>query len=138
MKPIHVARIGGLVLAMGLGVVAVALTIAFAPALGGPLTVAADGTVDLTVEAEAPAHVASDAPYLVRIAYYNYGTSLPPDAWLTATVPAETQVLTTTDRWGAPLPPDVTDGQTLGWYFEAPSCIIHKRVSKNIPYISVS
>ena len=122
MKSIHVARFGGMVLAVGLAAITVALLVALVPAMGGPVTVAADGTVDLTVEAASPTYVASDAPFLVRIAYYNYGTSLAPDAWLTATVPPGTEVVATADRWGAPLPPDVTDGQTMSWFFEAPAC----------------
>jgi hypothetical protein len=122
MKSIPVTRLGRLLLATGLAAISVTLMMAAALMMGGPVAVAADGTVDFTVEAQAPAHVASDASFLVRIAYYNYGTSLPPDAWVTATVPAGTEVVATTDRWGTPLPPDVTDGPTLGWYFESPAC----------------
>ena len=122
MKPVHVTRIGGIVLSMGLAAIAVALMIAVVPAIGGSVAVAADGTIDLTVEAASPTHVASDATFMVRIAYYNYGTSFAPDAWVTATVPEGTEVIATTDRWGTPLPPDVRDGRTLGWYFVTPAC----------------
>jgi hypothetical protein len=122
MKPVHVARFGRLALVMGLAAAAVVLTLVVALTMGGPVGVAADGTIDLTVEAESPAHVATDATFLVRIAYYNYGTSFAPDAWVTATVPEGTEVIETTDRWGTPLPPNVTDGRTLSWYFEAPAC----------------
>ncbi|NIV39408.1 MAG: hypothetical protein GWN58_61350, partial [Anaerolineae bacterium] len=34
----------------------------------------------------------------------------------------ETQFITSTDRWGAPLPPIATDGNTLSWHFERPYC----------------
>ena len=51
--------------------------------LGGLLVsglsrVDADGNVDLTVELEAPAHIADGSTYLVRIAYYNLGANIPP------------------------------------------------------------
>ncbi len=110
------ARTALLVAVLGLGIMVVLLmSSSLAPS-------AADGSVDLMVELEAPAHVASGSMFLVRIAYYNLGTQIPPDAQVTATLPAETQLITSTDRWGEPLPPDVTNGNTLSWYFEHPNC----------------
>ena len=47
------------------------------------------GNVDLTVELEAPAHVASGSTFLVRIAYYKLGSQRPPDAQVTAKLPAD-------------------------------------------------
>jgi hypothetical protein len=112
----NVVRSASLVAVLGLGIIVVLLM------LSSLSTSAASGDIDLTVELEAPAHVAPGSTFLVRVAYYNLGTALAPDAWVTATLPAETQLITATDRWGAPLPPDVTDGNTLSWYFEQPHC----------------
>lgn len=111
-----VARTALLVAVLGLGII-VALLMSSSLS-----TSAASGDVDLTVELEAPTHVAQGSTFLVRIAYYNLGAEVAPDAQVTATLPAETQLITSTDRWGAPLPPDVTDGNTLSWYFEQPNC----------------
>ena len=112
----NVARTASLVAVLSLGIAAVLLM------LSSLSTWAASGDVDLTVELEAPAHVAPGSTFLVRIAYYNLGAEAAPDAQVTATLPAETQLITSTDRWGVPLPPDVTDGNTLSWYFERPDC----------------
>jgi hypothetical protein len=112
----NVARIASLGAVVGLGIIAVLVM------LSSLSTAVASGDVDLTVELEAPAHVASGSTFLVRIAYYNLGTQIPPDAQVTATLPLETQFITSTDRWGAPLPPVATDGNTLSWYFERPYC----------------
>lgn len=89
--------------------------------LGLP-TVAAVGTVDLTVELEAPAHINEGAVYLVRIAYYNLGSTSPPDAQLTVALPLDAEFITSTDRWGNPLPPDDSEGNVLSWSFDRPSC----------------
>jgi uncharacterized repeat protein (TIGR01451 family) len=112
----YMARIGWLTLAVGLGVAAVILTMA------GFSTVAAAGQVDLTLDMEAPAHVAAGSTFLVRIGYFNFGTELAPDAWVTATLPAGTLFVTSTNRWGTPLPPDTIDGNKLAWYFVQPVC----------------
>jgi uncharacterized repeat protein (TIGR01451 family) len=112
----RMTRIGLLALAMGLGIAAVVLTtVSFSAA-------ATTGEVDLTVDVQAPEHVAVDSPYMVRIVYYNFGTQIAPDARVTATLPAATQFITATDRWGDPLPPDVTNGNELTWYFIRPLC----------------
>jgi hypothetical protein len=105
-----------LIAVLGLGVIVVLL---MSSSLS---TAAASGEVDLTVEMEAPAHVSQGSIFLVRIAYYNLGAQVPPDAQVTATLPAETQFITSTDRWGTPLPPDTTAGNTLSWNIERPYC----------------
>ena len=112
----RIARIGLLTLAMGLGMTAVILT------ASGLSTVAAAGQVDLTLDMQAPAHVAAGSTFVVRIGYFNFGTEVAPDAWVTATLPAGTQFITATNRWGAPLPPDATDDNVLTWYFVRPLC----------------
>jgi hypothetical protein len=99
-----------------IGVTAAALTAA------GVSSAADAGQVDLTLDMMAPAHIAADSTYVVRIGYYNFGTALAPEVWVTATLPTGTQLVTATDRWGAPLPPDVTAGNDLTWYFFQPSC----------------
>jgi uncharacterized repeat protein (TIGR01451 family) len=109
-------RIGSLAAVLGLGLVVVALI------LSGLSTASASGNIDMTVELKAPSHVRDGSTYEVRIIYYNFGTSLPPDAQVTATLPAETQFIASAGRSGTPLPPDVTDGQVLSWYFENPNC----------------
>jgi len=100
----RLTRIGLLTLAMGLGVTAVLLMVT------GLAAAAAAGQVDLTLEMNAPAHIAAGSTFVVRIGYFNFGTEIAPDAWVTATLPVGTQFVTATNRWGAPLPPDVTDG----------------------------
>ena len=117
----HSTRIKLLALAMVSGVTAVILMVgglSTASATGAAVT----GDVDLTVEMEAPAHVAVSSTFLVRIPFYNLGTSVPPDAWVTATLPAGTEFVTATDRWGDPLPPDTIDGNAFGWYFDYLLC----------------
>lgn len=111
-----VRRMAPLVVVLGLGFLVV-LWISAAVS-----TAAASGDVDLTVDLKAPAHVASGSTFLVNIAYYNLGSEVAPNAQVTATLPAATQLITATDRWGAPLPPDVTNGNTLSWYFDQPNC----------------
>ncbi len=105
-----------LTLASSLGIAAFMLMIV------GLSGAAADGYVDFTLDMEAPTHVAADSRFTVRIPYYNLGTALAPDAWLTATLPPETQFITATDRWGNPLPPDWIDGKSMAWYFTNPPC----------------
>lgn len=112
----NVARTALLAAGLGLGIMVMLL---MSSSLS---TSAADGSVDLTAELEAPAHVASGSTLLIRIAFYNLGTEIPPDAQVTATLPVETQLITSTDRWGEPLPPELTDGNLLSWYFERPNC----------------
>ena len=94
----RLARIGLLTLAVGLGVTAVILTTTSFS------SVAAAGEIDLTLDAMAPEHVASGSMFEVKIIYYNFGTVVAPDAWVTATLPAGTTFITATDRWGEPLP----------------------------------
>jgi len=112
----HFSRTRLLALAVGLGVTAVILLMA------GLSTAVAQGDVDLTLEMEAPAHVAISSTFEVRIAYYNLGTQIPPDATVTATLPEGTQFIAATDRWYDPLPPDVTNGNELSWYFDYLTC----------------
>jgi hypothetical protein len=116
IKMKDMARFGFLALSLALGVVAVILT------TGGLSTAAAAEPIDLTIEMQAPAHIASGSTYLVRTAYYNFGTAMPPDAWVTVTLPVGTQFISATNRWGTPLPPDETDGNVLAWYFANPHC----------------
>jgi hypothetical protein len=78
--------------------------------------------VDLTLDGMAPEHIAAGSPFEVRIGYFNFGTEPAPDAWVTTTLPAGTQFITATDRWGAPLPPYATKGDKLTWYFVSPAC----------------
>jgi hypothetical protein len=110
-----VARTASLVAVLGLGIIVVLL-------MSGLSTSAASGDIDLTVELGAPAHVAPGSTLVVNIAYYNLGTEAAPGVLVTATMPGGTQLITSTDRWGAPLPPDETDGNTLSWNFEGPDC----------------
>jgi hypothetical protein len=112
----HIVRIRLLVLAVLVGATAVILTAT------GLSAASAAGQVDLTLDLNAPAHVATGSPFEVRIGTYNFGTAFAPDAWVTATLPAGTQFITATDRWGTPLPPDTTDGNVLAWYFRTPHC----------------
>jgi hypothetical protein len=110
------ARAKLLALATGIGVTAVVLLV------GGLSTTAATGNIDLTLEMTAPAHVAVSSTFEVRTAYYNLGTAIPPNAWVTATLPQGTQFITATDRWGDPLLPDASEGNTLSWYLDSLHC----------------
>ncbi|MDY7080108.1 MAG: hypothetical protein SXV54_24775 [Chloroflexota bacterium] len=116
MKMKRITRIGLFALAVGLGLAAVILMAT------GLSAMAATGQVDLTLDAMAPTHVASGSTYVVRVGYFNFGTEMAPDAWVTTTLPVETRFITATDRWGRALPPDVTDGNVLAWYFVEPLC----------------
>jgi len=109
------ARIRLIATAVGIGVITVILLV-------GGLSAAATGDVDLTLEMEAPAHVAISSTYEVRIAYYNLGTEVPPDARVTATLPEGTEFVSATDRWYDPLPPDTIDGNVLSWDFDNLTC----------------
>ena len=119
----HFTRIRLLTLAFGLGIAAVILMVAgLSTAAASLSTAAAAGEVDFTLDMEAPAHVAANSAFEVRIAYYNLGTTIAPDASVTATLPEGTQFVTATDRWGDPLPPDASDGNALTWHFDTPLC----------------
>ena len=111
-----ITRMGFLALSLALGIVAVMLT-----AAGLSVASAAD-PVDMTLDMQAPAHIASGSTYVVRTAYYNFGTEMPPDARVTVTLPLGTHFISATNRWGTPLPPDVIDGRALAWYFVNPHC----------------
>jgi len=118
----HFTCIGLLALGIALGATAVILTAA------GLSAAAAAGQVDLTLDMQAPAHVAASSTSVVNVSYSNIGTEPAPDAWVTATLPVGTQFVTATDRWGTPLPPDTTDGNVLIWsvgLLEAGSCCSH-------------
>jgi hypothetical protein len=118
----RVTYLGQLSLALGLGVTAVVLTMV------GFSSANAAGQVDLTLDMKAPRHVAPSSTFKVNIAYANIGTEDAPGAWVTATLPGGTQFITATDRWGAPLPPDVSDGDELAWNvgpLPAGSCCRH-------------
>jgi uncharacterized repeat protein (TIGR01451 family) len=108
------ARTASLVAVLSLGILVVLLM------LSSLSTSAASGEIDLAIDLEAPAHVAAGSTFLVNVAYYNLGTEPAPNAQVTATLPVGTQFITSTDRGGVPLPPDVVDGNTLSWYFEGP------------------
>lgn len=117
----RLVRVGWFALTIGLGVAAVIGVTALALTTAG-LSASAAGQVDLALDLMAPAHVAAGSTYVVRMGYYNFGTEMAPDVWVTASLPAGTQLVTATDRWGAPLPPDATDANTLTWYFVEPLC----------------
>jgi uncharacterized repeat protein (TIGR01451 family) len=119
----HIARIGLLMLAVGLGATAVILT------ASGLSAAAAAGQVDLTLDLNAPAHVAAGSTFVINVSYSNDGTQAAPDAWVTATLPVGTQFVTATNPWGTPLLPDVTTGDNvLAWSvgpLQADSCCSH-------------
>jgi hypothetical protein len=106
----RMARMGMLMWAIGLGVFVVALSVA-----GVSAAVTTEEQVDLAIAINAPDHVAADANFVANIAYENVGTTSAPDARVTATLPGGTQLVTSTDRWGAALPPDLIDGSVLAW-----------------------
>jgi hypothetical protein len=116
------ARIWALTLAMLLGVTALIGVTALMLLVSSPSVASADGTVDLTPEIMAPEHVAAGSVYMVRVVYYNFGTVLPPDAWVTASLPVGTQFISATNRWGDALPPDAASGDELAWHFVNPIC----------------
>ena len=112
----NLARRGAIAVVLGLGLLVILLMAAsLSP-------VAADDDVDLTVELQAPSHIADGATYQVRIVYYNLGANSPPDAQVMATLPANADYITSTDRWGDPLPPDGSVGDVLTWAFDSPNC----------------
>ena len=106
----RLARTGMLLWAIGLGVFAVALSVASVSA-----AVTLDDQVDLAIAIHAPDHVAVDTNFVANIAYENMGTAIAPEARVTATLPSGTQFVTATDRWGAALPPDQIDGNVIVW-----------------------
>jgi hypothetical protein len=71
--------------------------------------------VDLSIDLIAPAHVAPGSTFTVNVAYRNVGSEPAPDAWVTATLPSETEFTIATDIWGGDLPPDRIDGNTFAW-----------------------
>ncbi len=120
---IRMARMGMLMGAIGLGVFAVALSVASVSA-----AVTTEEQVDLAIAVNAPDHVAVDANFVANIAYKNAGTAIAPNVRVTATLPGGTQFITSTDRWGAALPPDLIDGNVLVWNvgsLPADSCCGH-------------
>jgi hypothetical protein len=112
----RIVRIGALTAVVGLGLIVVVL---MASSIS---TAAADGDMDLAVSLKAPDHVAAGSTFVVNVAYFNLGTEVAPDAELSVTLPAATQFVTATDRWGAPLPPDAIAGDVLSWSFEGLAC----------------
>ena len=117
------ARMGMLMGAIGLGVFAVALSVASVSA-----AVTTEEQVDLAIAINAPDHVAVDANFVANIAYKNAGTTIAPDVRVTATLPGGTQFIASSDRWGAALPPDLIDGNELVWNvgsLPADSCCGH-------------
>ncbi len=64
----HVTRFTRLALVLGLGLTAVVL------ALAGSMAAKAEGQVDLTIEINAPAHVAPGSTLVANLAYANIGT----------------------------------------------------------------
>jgi len=76
---------------------------------------AATSEVDLALELSAPDHVAVDTDYDLNLKYENLGTAVAPDVQVMAVLPPGTQFVTSTDRWGAALAPDVINGNTLTW-----------------------
>jgi hypothetical protein len=109
--------------AIGLGVFAVALSVASVSA-----AVTTEEQVDLAIVINAPDHVAADANFSANIAYENVGMTSAPDARVTVTLPGGTQFVMSTDRWGAVLPPDRIDGNVLVWNvgaLPADSCCGH-------------
>jgi len=108
--------LGRLSLVLGLALAAIYV------ALGGLAPAQAAGDIDLQVAAETPAHVAMGSVFMVRLSYYNYGTQIAPDAWITATLPGGVTFITATDRWDNPLPPVAVNSATFSWYFVRPTC----------------
>jgi Domain of unknown function DUF11 len=119
----------GLVLATGLGLMAVAL------AVTGFATTLAAGPVDLVLDMRAPAHVAPDSTFVVNIAYANIGTGDAPDVRVTATLPDGAQFITATDRFGAPLLPSSISDNVLVWnvgLLPANSCCDHILITEKV------
>lgn len=119
----RIARMGMLIWAIGLGVFTVALSGA-----GVSAAVTTEAQVDLAIAVNAPDHVAVDANFVANIAYANAGTAIASNVRVTTTLPGGTQFITSTDRWGAALPPDLIDGNVLVWnvgLLPADSCCGH-------------
>jgi uncharacterized repeat protein (TIGR01451 family) len=96
--------------AIGLGVLAVALSVASVTA-----AVTVVDQADLALTINAPDHVAVAATFTAHIAFENAGGALAPDVRVTATLPSGTQFVTSTDRWGSPLTPDLIAGNVIAW-----------------------
>ncbi len=119
----RLARTGTLLWAIGLGALAVALSVVSVSA-----AVMTDAQVDLAIAINAPDHVAVDTNFVANIAYENVGTAIAPEARVTATLSSGAQFVTATDRWGAVLPPDLIDGNVVAWNvgsLPADSCCSH-------------
>jgi uncharacterized repeat protein (TIGR01451 family) len=123
----RIARMGMLMWAIGLGVFAVSLSVASVSA-----AVTIGEQADLVVTIKAPDHAAVDAAVVANIVYENVGTAIAPDVHVTATLPSGTQFVTSTDRWGAALPPALIDGSVLAWNVRSlpvDSCCGHIRLT---------
>jgi hypothetical protein len=104
-----ITRIGAIAFVIGLGLAAAIL-------LSSSLSVEANtGEVDLMIELKAPASVPVSSTYVVNLSYANKGTAPTLDNWVTVTLPAGTQFITSTYIGGAPYPPDQIDGDVLTW-----------------------
>jgi hypothetical protein len=75
-------RMGVLLRAIGLGMFAVALSVASVNA-----AVTVDDQVDLALAIHAPDHVIVDTNFVANITYENVGTAIAPDVRVTATLP---------------------------------------------------
>jgi uncharacterized repeat protein (TIGR01451 family) len=98
-----------LTLALGLGLTAVAMTVA------GLSSALAAGQADVTIDLTAPAHVAPNSQFVVNIAYANIGTEAAPNVQVTTALPDGVQFITATDRWGTPILPASITGNVLVW-----------------------
>lgn len=105
-------RLVGLTIAIGCGLVLVALLVA------GQATLAAPGQIDLAILATAPEHVDAGATYEVNVSYANQGWVPAYDNWVRVTLPAGTQFVGATYAGGEPRPPDEVDGPVLTWHIE--------------------
>ncbi len=105
----RIVRLGRLGVIASLSLFVVVLTVM------GVRAAAATSEVDLTLELSAPDHVVVDAEYELNLKYENLGATAAPDVQVVAVLPTGTQFVTSTDRWGAVLVPDVIDGNTLTW-----------------------
>lgn len=124
----RVTRVAWLMLAVSLGLTAIALTVV-------SFSASAVGQVDLSIDVNAPQHVAPGSTFVVNVSYANIGIEAAPNAWVTATLPDGAQFVTSTDRWGAPLPPDSIDGNVLVWNvgpLPAGSCCGHILIAEQV------
>ncbi len=105
-------RLVGLTIAIGCGLVLVALLVA------GQATLAAPGQIDLAVEMKAPTYVDAGVTYEVNVSYANLGWVPAYDNWVRVTLPAGTEFVGATYAGGEPRPPDEADGLVLTWHIE--------------------